>query len=84
MKTTMFGVLLEVTPEQDTIPRRLMRKYGFMLRFAFTCLLQGLSNIGPWSAIYPGTRSCRCGTRKMPCRKRKTSFGPAINPCKTV
>ncbi len=46
MKTTMFGVLLEVTPEQDTIPRRLMRKYGFMLRFAFTRLLQGLSNIG--------------------------------------
>ncbi len=46
MKTTIFGVLLDVTPEQDTILRRLTRKYGFMLRFAFNRLLQGLSNIG--------------------------------------
>ena len=46
MKTTIFGVLLDVTPEQDTILRRLMRKYGFMLRFAFNRLLRGLSNIG--------------------------------------
>ena len=27
MKTTIFGVLLDVTPEQDTVLRRLMRKY---------------------------------------------------------
>ncbi len=46
MKTTIFGVLLDVTPEQDTILRRLMRKYGFMLRFAFNRLRQGLSNLG--------------------------------------
>ena len=31
MKITIFGVLLDVTPEQDTILRRLMRKYGFMV-----------------------------------------------------
>ena len=46
MKTTIFGVLLDVTPEQDTVLRRLMRKYGFMLRFAFNRLLGGLSHIG--------------------------------------
>ena len=47
MKTTIFGVLLDVTPDQDTILRRLMRKYGFMLRFAFQRLVEGLLNIGP-------------------------------------
>ncbi|MHB1610404.1 MAG: IS200/IS605 family accessory protein TnpB-related protein [Sulfobacillus sp.] len=46
MKTTIFGVLLDVTPEQDTILRRLMRKYGFMLRFAFQRLMEGLQNVG--------------------------------------
>ncbi len=46
MKTTIFGVLLYVTPEQDTIRRRLMRKYGFMPRFAFNRLRGGPSNIG--------------------------------------
>ncbi len=46
MKTTIFGVLLDVTPDQDTILRRLMRKYGFMLRFAFQRLLEGLVNVG--------------------------------------
>ncbi len=46
MKTTIFGVLLDVTPGQDTILRRLMRKYGFMLRVAFNCVLGGLSNLG--------------------------------------
>ena len=46
MKTTIFGVLLDVTSEQDTILRRLMRKYGFMLRFAFNRLLDGLANLG--------------------------------------
>ena len=46
MKTTIFGVLLNVTPEHDTILRRLMRKYGFMLRFAFQRLVDGLSNVG--------------------------------------
>ena len=81
MKTTMFGVLLEVTPEQDTILRRLMRKYGFMLRFAFTRLLQGLSNIGALERHLSRDTELPL---KMPCRKRKTSFGPAINPCKTV
>ena len=30
MKTTIFGVLLDVTPDQDTVLHRLMRKYGFM------------------------------------------------------
>ncbi len=35
MKTTIFGVLLDVTPEHDTILCRLMRKYGFMFRVAF-------------------------------------------------
>ncbi len=28
MKTAIFGVLLDVTPAQDTILRRLMRNYG--------------------------------------------------------
>ncbi|MCL5972160.1 MAG: hypothetical protein M1499_06320 [Firmicutes bacterium] len=46
MKTTIFGVLLDVTPEQDTVLHQLMRKYGFMLRFAFNRLLGGLSKIG--------------------------------------
>ena len=46
MKTTIFGVLLDVTPEHDTILRRLMRKYGFMLRVAFKRLVEGLSNVG--------------------------------------
>ncbi len=46
MKTTIFGVLLDVTPEQDTILRRLMRKCGFMLRFAFKRWVEGLSNVG--------------------------------------
>ena len=46
MKTTIFGVLLDITPDQDTILRRLMRKYGFMLRFAFQRLLEGLVNVG--------------------------------------
>jgi hypothetical protein len=46
MKTTIFGVLVDVTPDQDTVLRRLMRKYGFMLRFAFHRFLGGLSNIG--------------------------------------
>ncbi len=40
MKTTIFGVLLDVTPAQDTILRRLMRKYGFVLRFAFKRLVE--------------------------------------------
>jgi len=42
VKTTIFGVLLDVTPEQDTILHRLMRSYGFMLRFAFQRLVEGL------------------------------------------
>ncbi len=46
MKTTIFGVLLDVTPDQDTVLRRLMRKYGFMLRFAFQRLVGGLQNLG--------------------------------------
>ncbi len=46
MKTTIFGVLLDVTPDQDTGLRRLMRKYGFMLRFAFQRLGEGLLNMG--------------------------------------
>ncbi len=46
MKTTIFGVLLDVTPDQDTVLRRLMRKHGFMLRFAFQRLVGGLQNIG--------------------------------------
>ena len=46
MKTTIFGILLDVTPEQDTILRRLMRKYGWMFRFAFQRLIAGLHNIG--------------------------------------
>ena len=46
MKTTLFGVLLDVTPDQDTVLRRLMRPYGFMLRFAFQRLVGGLQNIG--------------------------------------
>lgn len=47
MKTTIFGVLLDVTPEQNTILRRLMRKYGFMLRFAFQRWTEGFAAIGP-------------------------------------
>ncbi len=39
MKTTILGVLLDVTSEQDTILRRLMHKYGFMFRFAFQRLV---------------------------------------------
>ena len=46
MKTTIFGVLLDVTPEQDTILRRLLRKCGFMLRFAFKRWVEGLSDVG--------------------------------------
>ncbi len=46
MKTTIFGVLLAVTPEQDAILHRLMRKYGFMLRFAFQRLTEGFAAIG--------------------------------------
>ena len=36
----------DVTPDQDTGLRRLMRKYGFMLRFAFQRLVGGRQNIG--------------------------------------
>ena len=46
MKTTIFGVLLEVNEDQDTALRRLMRKYGFMMRFAFQRLRDGLSPVG--------------------------------------
>ncbi len=46
MKTTIFGVLPDVTPEHDTVLRRLMRKYGLMLRFAFKRWVEGLSNVG--------------------------------------
>ncbi len=41
MKTTIFGVLLDVTSEQDTILSRLTRKYGFMFRCGFQPLLTG-------------------------------------------
>ena len=43
MKTTIFGVLLAVTPEHDTVLRRLMRKYGLMLRFAFKRLVRAVA-----------------------------------------
>jgi hypothetical protein len=46
MKTTIFGVLLDVTPDQDTILRRLMRKYVWMFRLAFNRLREGWSDIG--------------------------------------
>ena len=46
MKTTLFGVLLDVTPAHDIVLRRLMRKYGFMLRFAFQRLVTGLRDVG--------------------------------------
>ena len=46
MKTTIFGVLLDVTPAHDTVLRRLMRKYGLMLRLAFQRLVTGLRDIG--------------------------------------
>ena len=41
MKTTLFGVLLDVGDDQDTTLRRLMREYGFMFRFAFKRLSEG-------------------------------------------
>ncbi len=46
MKTTIFGSLLEVPPEQDAILRRLIYKKGFRLRLAFSRLGDGLSNLG--------------------------------------
>ena len=49
MKTTIFGVLLDVTPDQDTVLRRLMRKYGFMLRFAFQRLGEGRLGRRVWN-----------------------------------
>ncbi|MDA8207282.1 MAG: hypothetical protein M0Z36_14565 [Thermaerobacter sp.] len=39
-------MLLDVTPEHDTVLRRLMRKYGLMLRFAFKRWVEGLSTVG--------------------------------------
>ena len=84
MKTTIFGVLLDVTPEQDTILRRLMRKYGFMLRFAFNAWLQASGTSAPWNASWPRTRRCPYAMRKMRCRRPKTSSARAIKPCKTA
>ena len=46
MKTTIFGVLLDVDEDQDTALRRLMRKYGFMMRFAFKRLSEGMIKVG--------------------------------------
>ena len=46
MKTTIFGVLLEVNEDQGTALRRLMREYGFMMRFAFQRLSEGLMKVG--------------------------------------
>jgi hypothetical protein len=48
MKTTSFEVLLEVTPEHDTILRRLMRKYGWMMRWAFNRWMKDTPNPGAW------------------------------------
>ena len=42
----MIWVLLDVSPEGNTILRRLMRKYGWMFRFAFNRLLDSLNNVG--------------------------------------
>ena len=84
MKTTIFGVLLDVTPDQDTVLRRLMRKYGSMLRFAFQRLIGGLQNIGGLE------RHCANET-ELPLRYAKDAVqeaqdlirAPAIKPCKT-
>ena len=46
MKTTIFGVLLDVDEDQDTALRRLMHEYGFMMRFAFKRLSEGLMKVG--------------------------------------
>ncbi len=46
MKTTIFGVLLDVNADQDTVLRRLMREYGFMMRFAFKRLSEGVIPVG--------------------------------------
>ena len=46
MKTTIFGVLLDVNEDQDTALRRLMRAYGFMMRFAFKRLSEGIIKVG--------------------------------------
>ena len=47
MKTTIIGVLLDVTPDQDPILRYLMRKYGLMRRCTFQRLVGGLQkNVG--------------------------------------
>ncbi len=46
MKTTMFGVILDVNKDQDTVLRRLMREYGFMMRFAFQRLCEGIMKVG--------------------------------------
>ncbi len=46
MKTTIFGVLLDVNEDQDTALRRLMREYGFMMRFAFKRLSEGMIKVG--------------------------------------
>ncbi len=46
MKTTMFGMILEVNEDQNAALRRLMCEYGFMMRFAFQRLREGIMKIG--------------------------------------
>ncbi len=48
MKTTIFGIVLEVVPEQNTVRRRLMHKYGFMFRWAFQRLLTETLPVADW------------------------------------
>ena len=68
MKTTIFGVLLDVTPAHDTVLRRLMRKYGFMLRFAFQRLREGLVDIGALERHLSSETTLPCAMPRMRCR----------------
>ena len=80
MKTTIFGVLLDVTPDQDTVLRRLRRKYESGYGLPFNAWLEDSKTSAGWNVTVPAKRSCRRVTPKMRCTKRKTSFGPAPKP----
>ncbi len=84
MKTTIFGVLLEATPEQDTMLAVSWANMALCSDLPFNAWWEDSETSAAWDGTVPVKRSCRCVTPKMRCKKRKTSFGPAIKPCKTT
>lgn len=66
MKTTIFGILLVVTPGQGTLLCRLMRKYEFMLP---NRQCDSLSDGVPGNNICWAKRCCHCDRTKLPCRR---------------